>query len=174
MDQVRGLAVPYRELVSETTTGLDTETAVEAVVQDTLKSENISDEFREHAKTMLDTWWQDHAGKRRALEALDATLAVMPAAIAAPLALYAGGVGVAEAMVVAGPLTAQFLTRVMEFQFGDAMFDFLSPWRKEQQADFEAALKLHVLRPALEGFYMGLEPFEGPAMKELRRCHGLS
>jgi hypothetical protein len=170
-DQVRSVGEPYRSLVRASAAALDADAAVEAVVRDTLKSENVSQEFREHARRMLDTWWADHAGKRRALEALDAVLAVMPAAIAAPLALYAGGVGVAEAMVVAGPLTAQFLTRVMEYQFGDAMFDFLSPWRREQQETYELALKTHVLQPALAGWYTGLRPFEGDAMKALRRCH---
>lgn len=171
IDQVRSVGPPYREMVRTGASSLNADAAAEAVVRDTLKSENISEEFREHARAMLDTWWADHAGKRRALEALDATLAVMPAAIAAPLALYAGGMGVAEAMVVAGPLTAQFLTRVMEYQFGDAMFDFLSPWRAEKRAVLEQALKTHVLRPGLGAWYTGIAPFEGTAMKNLRRSH---
>ena len=58
---------------------------------------------------MLDTWWEDHKGRRRALEALDAVLAVMPAAIAAPIALHTGGLGAAEAAVFLGPFAASLL-----------------------------------------------------------------
>ena len=96
-------------------------------------------------------------------------LAIMPAAIAAPIAIHTGGVGVSEAVVLAGPLTAQFLTRVMEYQFGDALFDFLSPWIREQQETLAAALRAHVVRPGAGNLYNALEPFESDLLPNLRR-----
>ncbi|MCH9001909.1 MAG: hypothetical protein IIC02_04980, partial [Planctomycetes bacterium] len=114
-------------------------------------------------------WWRDQKGKRRALQALDTVLAVMPAAIAAPIAMHTGGVGVSEAVVIAGPLAAQFLTRVMEYQFGDALFNFLSPWKKEQQQTLKAALQSHLTKPCAPSLYAALEALEGDIMVRLRR-----
>jgi hypothetical protein len=138
------------------------------VSRQTLRSESISKEFRDHANRTLETWWTDHKGRRRVLEGLDAVLAIMPAAIAAPLSLYTGGVGVPETLIVAGPLAEQFVARVIEYQFGDAMFDFLSPWRNEQQQNLMRALHEHVTRPALRDLYEMLEPLEGEAVDRMR------
>lgn len=148
---------------------LDADAAVEAVVGEVLGSEGISNQFREYANETLETWWEDHKGKRRALEALDTILAIMPAAIAAPIALHTGGLGVSEAMVIAGPLAAQFMTRVMEYQFGDALFGFLSPWKVEQQEKLCQSLAKHVMGPSLGALHSALEPLEGGAVDDLRR-----
>lgn len=176
----RGLATRYveaardlpelaRGLVGEGFERMDIESIVEAVEREALGSVSLSDEFRAHAAKTLEKWWQDHAGKRRALEALDMVLAVMPAAIAAPIALHTGGVGVSEAVVLAGPLAAQFMTRVMEYQFGDALFDFLSPWKREQQETLRSALLTRLTQPCARPLYEAIEPFDGEIMERLRR-----
>jgi hypothetical protein len=101
---------------------------------------------------------------------LDALLAVAPAAIAAPLSFYAGGVGVAETVIVAGPIVEQFLARVIEYQFGDAMFDFLSPWKAEQQRALEEALVRHVLNPGMHQLTEYCEVLRGETVAELKQC----
>lgn len=163
------LREPAAHLLQENVQRLDPEAALDAVVKDVLRSENISDEFRKHAQHTIETWWNDHKGRRHALEALDTILAVMPAAIAAPISMYTGGVGVPEAMVVAGPLAEQFVARVIEYQFGDAMFDFLSPWRTEQQRHLADALLQRVTAPVLHGIEAMLEILEGEAVDDLRK-----
>jgi hypothetical protein len=147
---------------------LDTDAAVDAVARDTLRAENISEEFREHARRMLDTWWNDHRGRRHVLLALDTTFAIMPAAIAVPVSLYVGGIGLPETMIVAGPLMEQFLARVVEYQFGDAMFDFLSPWREEQRQHLSDALEKHVAAPVLTGLRDALACLDGETCADLR------
>ncbi len=169
IEAARDLPEPARGLVGKGFEDLDIEAVVGEVQQDTLGPESISDEFRQHAMEMLETWWRDHKGKRRALEALDTILAIVPAAIAAPIALQTGGVGVSEAVIIAGPLAAQFLTRVMEYQFGDALFNFLSPWKQEQQETLKAALQLHLTGPCARSLYEAVGPFEGDIMLRLRR-----
>ena len=169
VDTTRDLPETTRNLIGDGFDALDIDRAIEAVTRDTLGSKNLSEEFRRHANETLEAWWRDHTGKRRALEALDTILAIMPAAIAAPIALHTGGVGVSEAVVLAGPLTAQFLARVMEYQFGDALFDFLSPWKREQQETFEAALKSHITRPGAGTLYDARAPFEGDLIEGLKR-----
>ncbi|MDK1021292.1 MAG: 50S ribosome-binding GTPase, partial [Candidatus Hydrogenedentes bacterium] len=144
VEAARDLPEPARGLVGKAFEDLDIEAVIKAVQQGTQGSQSISDEFRQHAMEMLETWWRDHKGKRRALQALDTILAIVPAAIAAPIALHTGGVGVSEAVIIAGPLAAQFLTRVMEYQFGDALFNFLSPWKQEQQETLKTALQSHL------------------------------
>jgi len=148
---------------------LDVEDVLEAVQRETLGSQSLSEEFRRHANETLETWWNDHKGKRRTLEALDGILAIMPAAIAAPIAIHTGGVGVAEAVVLAGPLASQFLTRVMEYQFGDTLFNFLSPWKQEQQDKLKAALVAHMTRSGAASLYGALEVFDGDITDRLRR-----
>lgn len=165
----RNLREPAAHLVRDCLDRLDLEAIVDAVTAQTLKSENISQEFRAHANRMLETWWNDHKGKRRALEALDTMLALVPTAIAAPLAIYAAGVGVTETVIVVGPVVEQFVARVLEYQFGDAMFDFLSPWRDEQRRNFETALLEHLVAPCLEEARRYLEVFQGPVADDLRR-----
>jgi 50S ribosome-binding GTPase len=167
IESSRSLREPAALLLEEPIRELDSEVMMRAVVDDTIRTENISDEFRDHAYAMLDTWWNDHRGKRRALEALDTMLAVMPTAIAAPMSFYTGGVGVAEMVAVAGPLAEQFVARVLEYQFGDAMFNFLAPWRKEQQAAYEEALRRHLVDPCLHHLREFLAPLDGDTMNEL-------
>jgi hypothetical protein len=157
---------PARHLVEGDLRNLDVDAAVQAVIHETLKSEDISEEFREHAKRMLDTWWEDHAGRRKVLEALDTVLAIAPAAIAAPF-VFTAGVGGPETVFLAGPLVEQFLARVIEYQFGDEMFDFLSPWTEEQRAALRDALIAHVVAPALKPLLQYCDVFEGELAGEL-------
>ncbi len=169
IETARNLREPAGHLVEEPLDALDVDAAVAKVVSQTLHSESISEEFKKHAYKMLDAWWDDHKGRRRVLEALDGILAVTPAAIAVPISLHTGGLGVAETVVVAGPIVEQFVARVIEYQFGDALFDFLSPWREEQQQALAAALSDHVAGPALQPLRAALAPLEGEIMTELRR-----
>jgi len=149
-ERARTIASPAREMIGDRFEQLDAEAAAASVAADVLQAVPVSEAFAQHAQQMLETWWTDHKGRRRALEALDAVLAVMPAAIAAPFALHTGGLGAAEAVVFAGPIAAQFAARVMEFQFGDALFDFLSPWKTEQQTRLREAILRRVVRPGTQ------------------------
>lgn len=167
IESARNLREPAGALVDTPVRRLDVDRAVQRVVADTLRSDNISEEFREHAQRMLDTWWNDHKGKRRVLEALDGILALTPAAIAVPISMHTAGVGVDVAIAVGGPVVEQFFARVIEYQFGDAMFDFLSPWRAEQQRALREALLRHVTAPALAELRRFTEVFDGEAMKAL-------
>ncbi len=169
IETARNLREPAAHLVEEPLNQLNVDEAMDAVVKQTLHSESISEEFRRHAYKMLDTWWEDHKGRRRILEALDGILAVTPAAIAVPISLHTGGLGVAETVVVAGPIVEQFVARVIEYQFGDALFDFLSPWRAEQRQALERALLDRLTNPGLQRLHETLEPLEGEPMAELRR-----
>lgn len=159
-------------LVGDAAEQLDVDAAVEAILRDTLSGESISDEFRIHAEATLAAWWQDNRGKRLTLEALDTILAVMPAAIAGVVGITTGGFGAGELTIASTAAGATFGAKVMEYQFGDALFDFLSPWKKEQQALLEKALLAHVTTPCLAGLYSALEPFEGSLMDDLRKYHG--
>jgi len=159
---------PAGHLVGDKLQSIDIETAVAKVVDDTLKADDISQEFREHAKRLLDAWWADNTGKRRVLEGLDAILAVAPAAIAAPFVLTAG-VGGPEAVFIAGPLVEQFLARVIEYQFGDEMFDFLSPWTAEQRGSLENALVAHIATPTLGPLIDYCEVLDGELAGELKQ-----
>ncbi|MFO7975071.1 MAG: hypothetical protein R6V12_10605, partial [Candidatus Hydrogenedentota bacterium] len=163
------LREPAAHLLQQGTDRLNPEDVVDQVVKHVLRSENISDEFRRHAQRTIETWWNDHKGRRHALEALDTILAVVPAAIAAPISMYMGGVGVPEAMVVAGPLAEQFVARVIEYQFGDAMFDFLSPWREEQQQHLADALHEKMAAPVLANLDAMVDVLEGEGVQELRK-----
>lgn len=164
----RNLAGPAAAMVAGRLDAIDLEAAVKRVARETLRCESISDDFRRHAERTLETWWNDHRGKRRVLLALDTILAIMPAAIAVPISIYVGGIGLPETMIVAGPLMEQFIVRVIEYQFGDAMFDFLSPWRDEQRAHLVAALEKHLTEPALAGVRETLASLEGETAAELR------
>ena len=169
IDSARNLKEPAGHLLTAAAEAVDVDRAVEAIVKETLRSESVSGEFRAHARRTLDRWWEDHAGSRRVLEALDSILALTPAAIAAPIAIYSGGVGVAEAVVFAGPVVEQFVARVVEYQFGDAMFDFLSPWKREQQEALEASLRRHLTGPLLHLLRGYLAAFEGEHMAGMRK-----
>ena len=75
-----------------------------------------------------------------------------------------------EAIVFIGPVAEQFVARVVEYQFGDAMFDFLSPWKKEQQDKLYEALAAHLLRPVLQNLQPMLESLQGETTDQLREC----
>ncbi len=170
IDTCRNFREPAAHLIANGVKELDVEAAVQAVVRQTLRAENISDEFRQHAHRMLEAWWQDHQGQRRVVEALDALLAITPAAIAVPIAIYTGP-GLPEATLgIAGPVVEQFAARVFEYQFGDAMFDFLSPWKKEQQEALERAMRDHLTEPALHVLRQRLACFEGDWMTTMREA----
>ncbi len=163
-DRARALGSPAREIVGDRFAQLDAGAVCNAVTAEVLQPGPLSEAFKQHARKLLDAWWEDHKGRRRALEALDAVLAVMPAAIAAPIAMHTGGLGAAEAAVLVGPVAAQFVTRVMEYQFGDALFDFISPWKKEQQARLRDALSRHVVDEGLGPLRTALDAMQrGPA-----------
>ena len=167
LESLANLNEPAATLMRPAAANFDPAHAVRKVVAETLRTEKVSDAFRAYANAMLEQWWSDHTGKRRVLEALDTILAVMPTAIAAPISIYTGGVGVSEAIAVAGPLIEQFVARVIEYQFGDALFDFLSPWRKEQEAAFEKALLAHVTTPLTTNLEAALLPLEGDAFTKM-------
>lgn len=160
---------PAAHLVESGLRSVDIEPAARAVVDTTLRSDNVSDEFREYAYRTLEDWWKDHRGKRMALQAIDGALAVTPAAIAGAIAAHTAGVGVDVALAVGGPMAEQFAARVIEYQFGDALFDFLSPWRKEQRATLERALLEHVAAPSLSRVHTYLDVLDGDIISELRR-----
>ncbi|MDQ1257635.1 MAG: hypothetical protein QG656_2241 [Candidatus Hydrogenedentes bacterium] len=171
IESSRNLREPAAHVVEQGLIELDIDPIADAAIRQTLRSENISKEFRQHARRTIEAWWNDHAGRRHSLEALDTLLAVMPAAIAAPIGMYTAGFGVSEAIVVAGPVVEQFVARVIEYQFGDQMFDLLSPWRAEQQENFAEALVAHLTGPSLRYLHEALEPFEGETMADLERWH---
>lgn len=168
IESSRNLREPARHLVEAGLQGVDLDAIVEQVVKETLRSESISKEFREHARRTIEVWWNEHPGRRRALEALDGILAVMPAAIAAPMSMYTAGFGVTEVITVAGPLVEQFAARVIEYQFGDQMFDLLSPWKAEQQAHFTRALVERLTATCLAPLQAALGPFEGEPMTAMK------
>jgi hypothetical protein len=167
-ERARTLGSPAREIVGERFARLDADAACAAVAADVLQPGPLSEAFKQHAQKLLDAWWKDHKGRRRALEALDAVLAVMPAAIAAPIALHTGGLGAAEAAVFVGPVAAQFVARVMEYQFGDALFDFISPWKREQLERLKTALTRHVIDSGLGPLRTALDTMQGEPAEAMR------
>jgi hypothetical protein len=169
MESADNLREPAAHLAETNLDAIDVERVIEPIVRDVLRSDNISDEFREYALRMLEKWWDDHAGRRKVLEALDGVLAVMPAAIALPIAINTGGYGVAETVAVTGPLAEQFLARVIEYQFGDALFDFITPWQKEQQEHLEAALNKHLTEPCLHDVRHYRDVLRSDTVTELRK-----
>lgn len=162
---------PARDLLDGAFEHLDVPAAVEAVEKATLVEDNISEAFRRHAEKTLASWWEDHAVRRRMLVELDSLLMFAPTAVAVPLALYSGGVGVPEVVAATGPLTGDFFSRIMEHQFADRWIDLIAPWHAEQQARFEQALAAHVLGPALAPLAGGREALGGEAAQTIRRIH---
>ncbi len=169
LESAGNIREPAAHLVQAGIDRLDVDAAAKSTADDVLHSENISEVFREHAWRTIDSWWNDNTGKRRVLEALDTMLAVMPAAIAAPLSMYSAGFGVSEAIVVVGPMVEQFVVRVIEYQFGDQMFDLLSPWRKEQQEKAARALDEHVAAVCLADLRDALHKLEGENVTAMRQ-----
>lgn len=167
LESARKLDAPIANIVSSALESLDVQNTMGRVADAALKAESPSADFRAHAERTLERWWNEHSDKRRVLLALDTILALVPAAIAIPLSLYVGGIGVPEAMIFAGPLMEQFFARVIEYQFGDALFDFLSPWRDEQRAALDAALQQYVAGHALRELDAALLPFGSGTFTEL-------
>lgn len=159
IEQARQLGEPLGPPIEEAARNLDVPELEQTIGKTAFKSENVSEEFRAHAMRTLDAWWNDHRGRRAALESLDAILAVMPAAIAVPISIHTGGVGAGEAAAVAGAMTATFVAKVMELEFGDAMFDFLSPWRSEQREMLRNALVEHITVQITQPARAMLTPF---------------
>lgn len=167
----RTVPEPMASLIASPVESLDMEAAVEAVMRDSISAESISEEFREHADIMLNSWWEDHKGKRLTLEALDTVLAIMPAAIAGAAGVITSGFGAGELALASTAAGATFGAKVMEYQFGDALFDFLSPWKREQQEQLKAALHTHITEPCLRDLYAALEAFEGEWIENLKEQH---
>lgn len=166
--KARTLPDPARRLLLSQLESLDLEAAARAAARHALAHDDLSEAFRIHARRQLETWWADHRVARNALLALDGALAVAPAAVAGFFAVNTGGIGAPEAMVVAGPVMEQFAARAVEFQFGDQMFNFIAPWRAEQQALCREALLDQISRPALAGLRGLLAAFEDETMDTLR------
>jgi len=171
-EMTQNLDSPAREILDGTFEHLDVAAAVEAVEKATLVEDNISEAFRKHAEKTLESWWDDHAVRRRVLVELDALLMFAPTAVAVPLALYSGGVGVPEVIAAAGPLAGDFFSRIMEHQFADKWFDLIAPWHVEQQARFKDALTAHILAPALAPLATGRAALtDSEAAQTIRRIH---
>lgn len=168
-DYAAGLGPPAAPLIEQGLGALETDAVVQAVTQETVRSDSISDEFRKHARRTIEQWWNDRTMKRRIVEAIDTTLAVAPAAIAIPISMYTAGFGASETVVIAAPVVEQFLAGVIEYQFGDQMLGLLAPWKADQQRNFLDALTAHVTGPALAPLESRCAPLERdylPAMRE--------
>jgi hypothetical protein len=169
IESARSLREPADSLLLADLEKLDLDAVVQTVVRRTVRAKHISEAFREHAETYLEEWWYNEPAKRRVIEVLDKALLLAPAGIAGVLALHTAGIGAPEAMVFAAPLIEQITVRMVEYQFGDRMFNLLEPWRKEQQAALESALLEELTLPALRSLSAMLDPLEGELMDELRR-----
>jgi hypothetical protein len=169
----RMLQSPADALVLDSLDALDVEDVVTHVTSAVLREDNVSEQFRAHVQRTLELWWNDNTLRRHLLTELDTLLVVSPTAIAVPLALFTGGIGVPEVMAVLSPAAGEFFARVMEYQLAEKWFDLVAPWRREQQAHFENALRDHVLRPALSTLDNALQPFDGPIADTLRRYQKL-
>lgn len=165
VESARHFEAPLGPLLESGIQKVDVDAAISRAAEEAVGGAEVSAEFREHAWRTLNAWWEGHKGQRRAVEALDALLAVTPTAIAVPVAILTGP-GLPEATVaLAGPFVEQFAARVFEYQFGDAMFDFLNPWRAEKRAGLAAALETHLVWPVLAPVAaaqaaLGGQPFE--------------
>lgn len=165
----RSVREPVAGLLQAALEEVDLDAAAAAIRKEVIRDQGLSDEFRAHAQTMLEDWWESDTGSRRALETLDVVLAVTPVAMAAPMSVLTGGFGVAETLTItAGPLAQQFVSRVAEYQFGDKMFDFLSPWRREQHDRLVRAIEQHLCAPALAEVEAVLAVLEGDGVQALR------
>jgi hypothetical protein len=169
IETANNLKEPASSVVLAELERIDVDAAAKAIVRQTLRAEKISEDFRTHAKQQLDTWWNEHRGTRQALIALDTLLAATPLAIAVPLTFYTGGWGVAETMFASGTIIEQFFARVIEYQFGDRLFNLLKPWQEEQRRHLEQAMREHLTGPALRGLNARLAPLESETITELKQ-----
>ena len=169
IDVTRSFGAPASTLVSARIDRMDMDGVKARVTRMAEQNGGITEDFRAHAERTLEAWWHDHRGKRMVIEALDRALLLAPAGIAGVISINTAGVGVPEALMVAGPVVEQFAARVMEYQFGDQMFDFLTPWRKDQQDALERALREHVAQPLLDPVTRVLDALEAEQGAQLMR-----
>ncbi|MCC6142389.1 MAG: 50S ribosome-binding GTPase [Candidatus Hydrogenedentes bacterium] len=169
IETANNLKEPASSVVLAELEHIDVDAAAKAIVKQTLRAEKISEDFRAHAKQQLDKWWNEHRGTRQALIAFDTLLAATPLAIAVPLTFYTGGWGVAETMFASGTIIEQFFARVIEYQFGDRLFNLLKPWQEEQRQHLERAMREHLTGPALRGLNARLAPLESDTITELKQ-----
>jgi len=144
--------------------------ACTAAAQKTLRAEDISEAYRRFAFAYLDEWWEAHPGRRQVLMAIDRIVMVTPGAIAGVLAFQTAGVGVAEALVVAGPLAEQVAVRAFEYQFGDKLFGFIEPWQAEQREAFAGALRNEIAARVLGPLEAAVIPFEHENFAAMQRA----
>jgi hypothetical protein len=171
VELAQNLEQPSRDMLAHRFEELDVAAVVAAVDKATLVEDNVSEAFREHAEKTLATWWDDSKMRRVFLVQLDAMLMLAPTAVAVPLAVYSGGIGVPEVIAATSPLAGEFFARVMEHQFADKWLDLIAPWHEEQQARFSDALHKHVLSAALQPLSDGQNALAGDAAETLRRIH---
>lgn len=169
----RMLQSPADTLVLASLEELDVEEVVANVTAAALREDNVSEQFRAHVERTLELWWNDNTLRRHLLTELDTLLIMTPTAIAVPMALFTGGVGVPEIMAALSPAAGEFFSRVMEYQLAEKWFDLVAPWRREQQEHFERALREQVARPALGTLEKALQPFDSPVADTLRRYQKL-
>jgi hypothetical protein len=168
VESIHTLREPAAHLLADEVCNLDVDRVAGTVASETLCSNSVSAEFREHAANVMETWWDDHRGKRRILEMLGASLTLAPTAIAVPMSVLTRGWGLPGTLLIVEGLVEQVVARRIEYHFADAMFDFLSPWHAERQAAFEQALLEHLCKPLLEKLERLLEAFEGEGLAELQ------
>lgn len=165
----RNLWEPAATLVSLELAALRAEDAVWRVTEAAVEEQNVSQAFRDHAQKTLEAWWRENRIRRQLLLELDTLLVIAPTAVAVPLAVYSGGVGVPEVMAAAGPLAGTFFAKIMEHQFADKWLDLIAPWRREQHARLRQALLNNITRPALRTLDAALEAFEDSDIEMLRK-----
>ena len=171
VEVAHNLDEPARAMIAHRFESLDVSATVKAVNEATLVDNNISEAFRAHAEKTLDEWWNGNKMRRVFLVQLDAMLMLAPTAVAVPLAVYAGGVGVPEVVAATSPLAGEFFARVLEHQFSEKWVDLMAPWHREQQARFEQALVAHVLATALSPLAEAADVLGGEMADTLRRIH---
>src|SRR5690606_5068620 len=117
VEMAHNLDQPAQDMIAHRFEALDVAAVVSSVSDATVVKDNISDAFRAHAEKTLESWWTDNKMRRIFLVQLDAMLMLAPTAVAVPLAVYAGGVGVPEVVAATSPLAGEFFARVLEHQF---------------------------------------------------------
>lgn len=144
-----------------------TDAAVARVVAAALVPDDLSEDFKRHARAQLDAWWTEHPGTRKALRALDGMLASAPLLIAAPMAMATQGLGVPEFLGVSGTLGQQFMKFLFEYKFGDRWRNLMAPWVQEQQERLAGALDACLVAPALEEALRAASGLRPEALAEL-------
>ena len=169
IESCRNLREPVARMVEPALSAVDMDAVVESVINEVRRNTSISEDYKSFAHAMMESWWADNKVKRRGLLALDTMLSIAPAAIAIPVSVFIlPGTGAGETLMLASTATAPFLAKVIEYQFGDAMFDLLSPWRKEQQQQLERALHTHLTGLALQKVTASVDAIEAVNLNTLR------